>query len=739
MCANPTWLIVIGWRRLQHFGWLALLLLLTLPAAWPLAAGWLFKSDDGLLHLFRLRGLDAAIRQGVLYPRIFPEFAFGYGHAVLSYYGPLAYYVAELPYLLGASLVSAFKLAILLGFWGSALAAYALGRRYASPGPALFGALGFVYFPYHLADAYQRGALAEHWAWVFLPLILWAVTPKPIIEEDTGRPWTDAVVRRHSFIFVAAAAALIATHSLTALIFMPFAMVYAWVVSPILPYTRRALSLALPALAVLALSSFYWLPVLFQTRWVQLSATSSTTSYIRHLAPLAKFLQVLPVYDYVNRAGMPDQPLGLVGFLLLLAAVATGLAGVRNRKPGAAPLFLFTVLSLLSLYMTVDISLPLWQAASGILAYLQFPWRFMTLAALGISMASVFVFKRHSKLAILFIPLLIVTSTVGILVVPAPTTASDPASMWLFESRSAHIGSTWDDEYIPWWITLDPRQLLRAALPSIDTFSAPAQANIRLLNSSYTSKRFIVSSENPWVLRMHQFYFPQWRVTLDGKPLATYPSTNLGLLSADVPPTANGIVDVEFASTGAEQLGIALSIFSAVVLLLLARSRRLVAAALLALLASVGWVTIYSQSAPPVRSVQATVGDFAELVAVQSVTGPYRAGDPFQITVTWLALRDTAENLNSFVHLTNAQTGRLLVQSDGIPVGGFSPTSQWHAGEVVEDPRRLTIPAGTPPGTYAIEIGMYRLQPVLENLPISQNGQPPGASLISVGTVQVIP
>jgi 6-pyruvoyl-tetrahydropterin synthase related domain len=647
--------------------------------------------------------------------------------------------VAELPYLLGASLVNAFKLAILLGFWGSALTAYALGRRYAAPAPALFGALGYVYFPYYLADAYQRGALAEHWAWVFLPLILWAVTPTQTLAQAPGRPQTDAPGRRHILIFVAAVAALVATHSLTALIFMPFAMVYAWVVSPVLPYARRALSLVLPALAALAFSSFYWLPVLFQARWVQLSANSSAASYIGYFAPLEKFLQVSPLYDYVHRTGTPDEPLGLIGFLLLLAAVATGLGSWRIRKPGAAPLFLFIALSLLSLYLTLDVSLPLWQVASGILAYLQFPWRFMTLAALGISMASVFVFKSHSKVAVSFIPLLIVTSTVGIPVVPALTTASDPASMWLFEARTSHIGSTWSDEYLPWWVTLDSRQILPASSPPIDTLSAPTLVNVRLLNSSYTLKRLTVSSESPWVLRMHQFYFPQWRVTLDGKPLVTYPSTNLGLLSADVPPTTNAIIDVEYASTGAEQLSIALSIVSAAILLLLTRSRRLVAVALLALLAGLGWVTIHSQAAPPVQSVQATAGDFAELVAVQTGSGPYHAGDSFQLTVTWLALRDTAENLNTFVHLTDTQTGRLLVQSDGIPVGGFSPTSRWQAGEVVEDPRTLTIPAGAAPGTYNVEIGMYRLQPVLENLPMLQNGQTPGAGLISVGIVQVIP
>ena len=40
-------------------------------------------------------------------------------------------------------------------------------------------------------------------------------------------------------------------------------------------------------------------------------------------------------------------------------------------------------------------------------------------------------------------------------------------------------------------------------------------------------------------LRFSAFYFPGWRVTLDnGAPLATYPSTNQGLLTVDLPPGA---------------------------------------------------------------------------------------------------------------------------------------------------------------------------------------------------------
>src|SRR5207302_606618 len=81
---------------------LVTLRVLCVPATCPLSSATFFARDVGLFHLYRLAALDDALRQGELYPRLFPSFAFGYGQAVLAYYGPLSYYLAEVPHALGA-------------------------------------------------------------------------------------------------------------------------------------------------------------------------------------------------------------------------------------------------------------------------------------------------------------------------------------------------------------------------------------------------------------------------------------------------------------------------------------------------------------------------------------------------------------------------------------------------------------------------------------------------------------
>ena len=76
-------------------------------ASWP-------DTPDGLFHLQRVRALAEALRVGVLYPRWFPDFAFGYGYPVLNFYAPAFYY--PLPLRDGAPAAAVAHPYVLLGW-----------------------------------------------------------------------------------------------------------------------------------------------------------------------------------------------------------------------------------------------------------------------------------------------------------------------------------------------------------------------------------------------------------------------------------------------------------------------------------------------------------------------------------------------------------------------------------------------------------------------------------------------
>jgi len=152
----------------------------------------------------------------VLYPRWFPEFAYGYGHPVLNYYSPQGYYLREIFHLWGAGFILSAKLAFLAGLLLSGLAFYLWTRDSWRRFPALVGAVAYLYAPYHLADTYIRGALAESFAFVFMPLALWAI----------GRLFKQKNVA-YAIAAALAYGGLVLTHNLTALIFAPLFLAYA--------------------------------------------------------------------------------------------------------------------------------------------------------------------------------------------------------------------------------------------------------------------------------------------------------------------------------------------------------------------------------------------------------------------------------------------------------------------------------------------------------------------------------
>jgi hypothetical protein len=95
----------------------------------------------------------------------------------------------------------------------------------------------------------------------------------------------------------------------------------------------------------------------------------------------------------------------------------------------------------------------------------------------------------------------------------------------------------------------------------------------------------------------------------------------------------------------------------------------------------------------------------------------------------WQPSTNVESDYTVFVHLVG-QEGQKAGQHDGVPVGGFYPTSAWEPGEVVVDGHPLEISANTPPGDYELVVGLYVLE-TAERLPVlGPDGQPEGDHVV---------
>jgi hypothetical protein len=744
-----SWTNTIG--RIPAGWWVALLVL---PALVPLARAGFFESHDGLLHVYRLAALDHAVRAGVLYPRWFPEFGFGYGQPVLNFYGPLAYYWG-LPFtLLGANAALALELVFATGLIASALAMYLFARLHLSRGAALVAAVVYAYLPYHLVDLYVRGAVAEFLAFVWFPLVLWAFHR---LIEDGGRR-TSARVGLAALLF----AALILTHSLSAFIFTPVLVIYVLILF-LRQRDRRALGQTVLALAgAVALTAFYWLPVLAESRYVGLGHGASQ-GYREHLLSWSGLLSWSPVYPYPGETGVtPVFPLGLVQVLIVAAA---GVLAISRRGRSWVAL-LFLGVALVSGFMLTSASLPIWRALEPALAFLQYPWRFQALTVVaGAFLAGFLVQSALERLPAVRLRgqilvgggLLLAVGMWALWLLPVVPMTPDLSveAMWQQDRANGQIGATWTGEYLPIWVTEQRWAISLPASQPVPGGDPLTAGQVQLDGVGYN--RYDLSLETtqdtPFVL--HQFYYPGFQARGQGTSVLSQPQGVLGLATFDL-PAGDRSLSVRLGLTLSQRWGawisLAFCLVAGIVLvsryqLDRARSARpairpylgsLTLAAGFLLLAAVliAHLALPNGYIHQVTPVNADLEDTVELLSFGTDRAAYHAGDAVEVTLYWRALRSMDRNYKAFVHLTNADMTAQPAQHDGDPGGGFSPTTRWLPGELVPDAHSLALPADLAPGRYRLWAGMYESETV-RNLTVFSSSVPSSDNRVLLGEIEV--
>ncbi len=714
------------WRHI------ALVLLLTLPALWPLLRPGFFASDDGLFHVYRAAALADAWGQGVLHPRIFPQFGFDYGQAVLNFYAPLSYWPAAFLATLGLSPTDAVELTIALGFLLAALAAYGYVRYLWGPTAGVLAAVAYTYFPYHLADAYQRGAVPEHFAFIWLPLILWATTAA-FRQSNARGPWA-----WNAFAW----AGLIYTHNLTALLAAGMWLVYLVVMAGWTRRPRRLLAAGGSWAIALGLSAPLWLPFFAERQHVGL-ALGASTGYRNHLTALADVILNALLHRYRLEGGA-DHPLNWLTLMVCLATL--GLLAwrlLKRQAPPAWPVAAFGIaLAIVSAFMITQPALPIWQLLEPILVQLQYPWRFLILAAAGLMLCAgalpallrgsgsgADVRVRAAKLTPTTLGLAAIA--LALIVLPLPhlpaeplpvsaTEAWSPDRMWREDSQAGQVGATWTGEFLPLavqeqrWALGRPREGAQDGPPL-------AASQVELQSLGYDRAALSLTTAEAFTLSLHQFYLPMWQARVNGARIATFPREELGLLSLAIPAGTHQVA-IRFGPTTA-RIAAGLLALSAVVLVLFIawrgpRAGRLLRASTAAVMASILILTLNSlglgQRTWTPRPLQTAVGNVALLIGYDAV--PARGADALDVTLYWFALRDVSQDHKVFVHLLGPD-GQVAAQHDGDPVGGFTPTSRWRQGELIRDRHRLLPPPGLATGPIRLKAGMYQVEP-MANLPL---------------------
>ncbi len=584
-------------------------------------------TPDGLFHLHRVRALAEALQMGVLLPRWFPDFAFGYGYPVLHYYAPAFYYLPALLHLTGVDLLTATRLALALWFGASALSMIALLRCWARPTVAIAGTVLYLAFPYRLYDLFVRGALPEFAAFFWLPLIAFAsfrLGQFAAVEGAAGEFW--ALLRRllSSRWFTLAAlawAGLVLTHNLTALMAVLAALGCALLlplsgspplplsgspplplsgspplplsgspplplsVSPPLPLSHHPSSrfaltpvILLPLVFGLALSAFHLAPSLLEADWVGLGAAPAGEGFRSHFAGWATLASDAAVYRYPT-AAEPTVP--LPGYLFALLAIALLAMLFWRTSPLRPHLALAVALSVMTIFLMTSASAGLWSWLASTLGKLQFPWRWQTILALAFACMAATLLeaatrrlpeRRADPFAGAVSGLLAIYSVVyavaGLAPTPAPFVANELTreQMWRFDAEHGQVGATWTGEFLPRWVK-EERWAVGRPPTSPEPDAAAAAFTATPEEQGYLHGAWRIHADAPLTLRFSRFYFPAWQVFVDGVATPAYPDGALGLLAVDL-DAGEPRVEVRLAPTPALWLGLLLSAVALSALLL---------------------------------------------------------------------------------------------------------------------------------------------------------------------------
>jgi len=234
--------------------------------------------------------------------------------------------------------------------------------------------------PYTVIDSLVRSNLPEAIALALMPLILWAFR-RLLLRGG----------RKYFALAVLSLAALLLTHNISSLIFVPVLVVYLFVVRSAysvkaLRNTPYALRLALLAFVLaLALTAFFWLPALMEGQSAQLYLTHSARGNDYHF----NFAAASEVFGPPGASdpALLNPPLRIVlGWAqMMLAVLGVVLIKRLATREQRAHVIIAAIAAVIFILMALPISLPLWDTLP-LIRFVQFPWRFVGRAILPISL-----------------------------------------------------------------------------------------------------------------------------------------------------------------------------------------------------------------------------------------------------------------------------------------------------------------------------------------------------------------
>ena len=507
-----------------NFKHILIIAAIAMIAMLPMLMKGLTTGNDFFHHFQIASVIQDSLKTGEIYPSVASDSSFGFGSPVVRFYPPFSYYLlAGLSLVFGNWYYAAFLSFYLIFFLGG-LGVYFWAREEFSDQHSLLAAGIFILAPFHLNEIYNNYLYAEFAATAVTPFCLLFITRLCKRKNNAD-----------ILGLAAGYALLILTHIPTTVVFSIVFVIYS--VFLLTKQNAFAIIIRLTASVAIALaaSSFFWLRMVSEVNWVNLSVSSFyggmydfRNNFLLRPENITKFL---------------DDPLSLwLGELMLASLIVISLPSlfflVRNRLNSGKFNILLAAIFLFTIFMASQFSSLIWENLS-ILQKIQFPWRWLTAASLTAAVLAPFGILRITDSLKSKNRKLIALPLVGVLAsfLLAGIFITQQAVFIDAEQFNSQMSGIETKELDKFWRTIWTSD----DYPKSENRVEFDGRSIEILNWQPRNKLVHVGGGGSQKLRLNIFYYPHWRASRESSEIPIEKTPN-GAMEISVNETEQTII-----------------------------------------------------------------------------------------------------------------------------------------------------------------------------------------------------
>lgn len=392
-------------------------------------------THDGQDHVARIANFYQSLTEGNLIPRWAANLNWGYGHPILMFLYPIPSYLASAFHFLGLSLIDSTKLVFASTYLISMFVMFLWISAEWGIIAGLVAGILYGFAPYRFVDLYVRGAIGEHVAFVFMPLVLYGLWK---IAHDKSNRSKSILITSLSIT------GLLLSHNAISLMFLPIVIIYSVYLYWFIAQQNKEFVINSIVGVVLGFTAaaFFWIPAFFEGKYTLRDIVTKGGVDGRFVEPIQ---YIFTKWNY----GGGNQLSKEIGLLQLVSIIlAAWLSVISKEKRVRWFMGISLMMLFISLFLMLDISLPIWNTIT-VLQKFQFPWRFLTItvfisAVLG-GVVATFISKSILKIILVL----------GIVIILFNTNHMWKVQAYLFKSESfftgIYNGTTDTGESSPIW------------------------------------------------------------------------------------------------------------------------------------------------------------------------------------------------------------------------------------------------------------------------------------------------